>query len=154
MLYSKQTARKKGGNYVTFLRCRCNPTTKGLLHQAQLNGFGTDFNAHNAAINDGTHFLDVGLELTGGDAGTFCTHAAQVFGLAAMGFLVAHRRLLTRKITNSRHSASFYTQTIELSNLSHAFNPCKPVKPFFTDKNTLQRRMSIWPTCFLTADGR
>ena len=76
----------------------------GFGHQTIADCLGADFEPHDSAIDDRSHFLDIRLELAGGDARDFGPHAAEVFGLAAVGHLVAEAGLFSGKMANAWHT--------------------------------------------------
>src|SRR5687767_10105976 len=82
----------------------------GLDDLAHADGLGADFDAHDLPINDRADLLNIRHELARGDAGDLGPDAAKVFGLAAMGDLVAEGRLLTGEITNAWHRNSYLVQ--------------------------------------------
>jgi hypothetical protein len=71
--------------------------------QAVADGFGADLDADDPAVDDGADLLDIGPELSGGNAGDFGADAAEVFGLAAVGDLIAEAGFLSGKIAGAWH---------------------------------------------------
>src|SRR5687768_14015452 len=85
---------------------------------AVADGLGADLDADDRAVDDGANGLNVRPELSGGDARDLRADAAEVFGFAAVGFLVTERRLLTGEIANAWHGRDLFSwQKIEPSNV-------------------------------------
>src|SRR5690348_7068441 len=74
-----------------------------LADQSHADRLGAYLDPNDPAINHCAHALDVGLELSAGDAGNFRSDAAEIFGLPAMGHFVTKAGLFSGEIANAWH---------------------------------------------------
>ena len=78
-------------------------TLEGLDNQAALDRFGRSLHTGRHTIDDGSDFLNVGLELALGLAGDLDTHATKILGFTAVSISITDLSFTTCKFTNAWH---------------------------------------------------